>query len=237
MRGVRVGVVMMVAALVVACDQQSGSGSNAAPPGGNQSPFASDRQVVGTGGRSTLAAPDGVEIVNRLPICLIRGETGDLEVASEGPRNRIVRGQVRLPVAKLADRGIDRVRRVEDIQVSPDVVIVFVDVSRKPGLKTCSAAIDGPFTEAPSLVDTQNERYLPVGYAYLDASWAEVRYEPGDVVTKISQLPSTTRSRTDQRLWLIYRVSFGRSVRYLASGNKAVYEFNPPFALHVAQGP
>lgn len=234
--GVARPVVLILFVILAGCDQSSGSG-NASGPGGNSSPFASDRKVIGTGGRSSLPAPDGIEIVNRLPICLIRGETGDLEVQSEGPRSRIVRGHARLPVSKIADRTFDRARRVEDIQVTPDIVIVFVDVSRTQDAKTCSRAIEAPFTEAPSLVDTQNDRYLPAGYAYLDASWAEVKYEPGEVITKLSELPSTTRSRTDQRLWLIYRVSYGRTVKYLANGNKAVYEFNPTFTLNVSQGP
>ncbi|MDX2132343.1 MAG: hypothetical protein SFY69_09850 [Planctomycetota bacterium] len=219
-----------VVGVLGACDT-----STAPPTGGarvgSQSPFAEERRVVGGGGRSSAPAPEGVDVVNRLPFALVRGQTGDLEVVEERTRTWIVRGAARVPANQVADAGIDRVRRVEDIRVPRDVSIVFVDVS--PASKYRGAA-EG--TAAPTLVDTAGERYMPVGWAYLDAEWADVRYEPGEPVSAMAQVPATSRSRTDQRLWLIYRVTFGRSVRFVAQGDKALFEFNPPVELTRSQG-
>jgi len=88
----------------------------------------------------------------------------------------------------------------------------------------------------PVLVDTNGDRYQPVGYYYQDESKVEVSFEPGQPIQALSQLPSLSRSRPAQRLTLIFRVSFGRSIQYFALGNKVVVRFDPPMLLNQAQG-
>lgn len=230
-------IVALLSAILAACDlgTQPNAGSN--PPGGNTSPLDDNRTVIGppTGNaRSMVPAPPGFDATNRMPICFVRGHTDDLEVVSEHGRNHILNGEAKVPIGSLAERSVERVRRVEDIRVTPDVVLVFVHVSRGQTHGSFPTLLEGS-GEAPSLLDTQGSRYLPVGFVYTDSSWARVRYEPGNLLTKMSDLPVTTRSRADQRLWLIYRVSFGRTIKHLTRENKALYELNPPVVLNVGQ--
>ncbi len=229
MRPRLLALVPLLSVLCAACDQGPPAGGGGGGGGGG-GVFAEERRVVGGGGRGSSPAPEGVDVVNRLPFAFVRGNAGNLDVEIEHARTWIVRGEARVPASALADGGVDRVRRVEDIRVSPDVVILFLDVS--PGSRYRGAVSHSP--AAPTLVDAQGERYLPVGWASLDAAWGHVRYEPGEPVELARDLPPA--SGQGARLWLIYRVTFGRSIRYVASGNTAVYEFRPPVELNVTQG-
>lgn len=227
----RVWSILAVAGLGAGCDQKGNGGAAPTPPGAIAGVLEGDSRTVHSPSKST-----GIERNNRLPFAFVRGNTDGLDVISEHGKNRVVRGETRQPLTSLAGRGVERVRRVEDLEVTPDVCLVIVDVSFRGGKNAFANAVEPSRPEAPTLVDAQGERYQPVGFAFLDSQWARVRFEPGDPIERVAELPSLSRSRTDQQLWLIYRVSFGRSVRYLARGNSAIFELNPPLAMDVPQG-
>jgi hypothetical protein len=217
--------------VLAACD--GSATSSPGPPAG--SPLADDRQTISTQGRSVVRSHPGIDVTRKLPICFLSSDTGDLEVRSDYGRHTIIRGHARVPRAKLADRWVERGRRVEVLDVSPGVMLVIVNVSRMETEGVYPLVLEAT-EDAPSLIDAFGERYLPVGFVYLDDSWAEALYEPGRVLSRLSEIPRTSRSRRDQHLWLIYRVSAGRSVKYLARGGQPVYEFNPPVTLDLSEG-
>jgi hypothetical protein len=232
-------------ALLAACDTSypPGTGPGAGARGG-QMP-QDERRIVGSGnsakggvgGERGVGVPDGVWVVNRMPIALVRGETFGLEVAEDGSRNLIVRGDAEVDIARVADQGIDRIRRVEDVRTNPDVQMVVIDVSTSSKMSVLHPAAIGAGTEAaPVLVDEQGERYLAVGLVYTDSTKARVRFEPGTPVQAAKELPAISRSRTDQRLWLVFLVTTGKKVRYFGFGNKAVVEFNPTWAAEPYRG-
>ncbi|GJQ29748.1 MAG: hypothetical protein HBSAPP03_16320 [Phycisphaerae bacterium] len=212
---------------LVSCD----TGATVPPSGGQ----TTDDALIDRGNRSFVASPEGIDVTNRLPLCFVRGSTGGLEVDENYGRNRIRAGSARVPRNALADRSFERTRRVENLAVAPDVVIVMVNVSRGPGGAAYPHLLDGA-TAAPALLDTQGTRYLPVGCAYLDASWAHVRFEPGTPIETVAALPPTSRSRPDQFLWLIYRANFGVSLARITSDNGTSLEFAQPIRLNVTQG-
>lgn len=212
---------------LAACDM-----SGTAPASGGAT---TDDALIDRGNRSFVASPEGIDVTNRLPICFVRGTTGSMEVTEDYGKNRIVAGSARVPRNALADNSFDRNRRVEKLALTPDISIVMVDVSRAQGAGAYPQMLDGA-TASPALVDTLGTRYLPVGFAFLDRDWAEVRFDPSVPIEQVAGLPPTSRSRPDQHLWLIYRVSFGRSVATLESDNKQSLVFDPPVALTVSQG-
>ncbi len=212
---------------LAACDMST----NAPPSGG----ATTDAALIDDGNRSYVASPEGIDVTNRLPICFVRGTTSGLDVVEDYGKNKIVGGGVRVPRNALADNTFDRNRRVEKIGLTPDVVIVMVNVSRAAGGKAYPNILDGA-TASPVLVDTLGTKYSPIGFAFLDQSWAEVRYDPGVPLEKAADLPATSRSRPDQHLWLIYRVSFGRSLARAESDNGQRLDFASPIVLNVAQG-
>jgi len=232
--------------LITACDTSAppGTGGGGAAAARNQMP-ADERRVAGSGtaanggvgGQRGVGVPDGIWVVNRLPIALVRGETPGLEVLSEHSRNLIIQGETEVQVSQLADTSIDRVRRVEDVRTSADVQMVVVDVgpASKFGMMHPVAAAAGP-EQAPALVDQQGQKYLAVGYAYMDMNIARVRYLPGSPITAAKELPTVSKSRPDQNLWLIFLVTTGKKVRYFGLGSKAVAEFNPAFTAEPWRG-
>ena len=234
-------------ALLCGCDTSYPPGTGGAAGGGaarNQMP-ADERRVVGSGtsasggvgGQRGVGVPDGIWVVNRLPIALVRGEAPGLEVLSEHAKNLIIQGETEVEVSQLADAGIDRVRRVEDVRTAPDVQMVVVDVgpASKFGMTHPVATAAGP-EQPPVLVDEQGQKYLAVGYAYMDMSKARVRYLPGEPIQAAKELPTISRSRPDQKLWLVFLVTTGKKVRYFGLGNKAVAEFNPTFSAEPWRG-
>ena len=68
----------------------------------------------------------------------------------------------------------------------------------------------------PFLIDTKNERYVPVGYFYEDEETKlKIRFTPGD--EQMSVLPALSRSRPALEMTLLYRVSAGHDVKYFAT--------------------
>jgi hypothetical protein len=232
--------------LLSACDTSTppGTGGGGGAAARNQMP-PDERRVVGSGtsakggvgGQRGVGVPDGIWVVNRLPIAFVRGETPGLEVLSEHARNLIIQGETEVEVSQLADTGVDRVRRVEDIRTSPDVQMVIVDVgpASKFGMTHPVATAAGP-EQPPVLVDEQGQKYLAVGYASMDMNKARLRYLPGSPIAAAKELPTISKSRTDQKLWLIFLVTTGKKVRYFGLGNKAVAEFNPTFSAEPWRG-
>lgn len=212
---------------LAACDLPS-----TAPPSGGQT---TDDALIDRGNRSYVASPEGLDVTNRLPICFVRGQTDNLEVTESPGRNVIVSGEARVPRNALADRSFERARRVENLAPEPGVVHVMVNVSRGAGGSPFAALLDGA-AASPVIIDTQGTRYQPAGFAYLDREWGHVRYDPASPIERVADLPPTSPSRPDQFCWLVYRVSFGRSIARLESDNGRKFDLATPVVLNVTPG-
>lgn len=182
--------------------------------------------------------PEGVAVSLRLPWGLViqKGQHGGLELDETSNRNLIMGGEARLLLRELPKALTERSLKVENFPADSTTVLVQVEVS--PSSRT--SLLGGALTAAenvlpPLLIDTNNERYQPIGYVYQDETELRVRFTPGDPIRSMSQLPSLSRSRPSQKLILLFRVSLGREVRFFARGNKVVYEYNPPFKLNQPQ--
>jgi hypothetical protein len=81
-----------------------------------------------------------------------------------------------------------------------------------------------------SLVDDKGQAYQPVGFFYQDDQVVTIRYTPGQPIRTISQIDATnsiSRSRPDQKLILLFRVSKGVKIVSYAAGDKVVAQFDP----------
>ena len=83
----------------------------------------------------------------------------------------------------------------------------------------------------PILVDSLGRRYTAIGWVFDDGSNVEVRFTPGNPVRGISEIPSLSRARTDQRLVLRFRVNSNAEIRHFALGDRVIADFDPPLAL------
>lgn len=175
--------------------------------------------------------PAGAEIraTNRIRNNLQKGQVGNLILDD---KNKIISGEALLRNDQLPERGAERTLLVEQILVDNTIVIVQADVGSNSSLAIAAAESEGD--GAPALFDENNQRYDAVGFFYKDSSTTRVRYTP-DSPLKRSDLPSMSRSRTDQQLTLFFRCSLGVKITSYAIGTKVIRTLQPPLSLESSQ--
>jgi len=180
---------------------------------------------------------EGVRFSNRLPWVVQKGTHGGLEIDET---NTILNGTGLFP-PDYKTIGLEKTLRIEKLANTNDTVIVQVDVTLGSKFSLLGQAAAGVDNIVPPLLrDTAGQVYEPVGFIYEDQMKKVVRYTPGEPIRSLSQLASQdgvslTRSRSDQKLTLIFRVSFGVTIERFTLGNKSLVRFDPPVPLNTAQ--
>lgn len=131
---------------------------------------------------------------------------------------------LRISVKQLADSSVERSLRVEEFQPGPGTSIVTINVSK--GIDKFSAlepAATGA-TGAPTLVDNLGQRYQAIGYIYRDRNDVRIRFTPGSPLTSLGDAPSISRSREDQKLFIVFRVASGVKLKQYAIGDTGIVE-------------
>jgi hypothetical protein len=172
----------------------------------------------------------GLVMSNSLPYDIQLGKHGSLDIEDEGKANIIKNGEATLSLDARAG-GLERSLRIRQFAPDSDTALVQVDVGQGSDTSVVGATpADGM---APVLVDSLSNKntYFPVGYFYEDETKLIIRFTPGNVIQRFSDLPALSRSRPAQKLTLLYRVNQGRSVRYFALDNAAVIEYDPPLPV------
>jgi len=176
------------------------------------------------------APGDEIKVVNSLSFAIQKGGERGLNVANEGRGFWIVGGDAKFSREEIdGKRFVEQNLRINRFAVTPDVNIVQVDVS--PDHRTSLLGRSVATAESvlpPTLVDNFGNRYEPVGYVYRDSSKYEIYFKPGQPIRAMSQVPSLSRSRSDQELQLIFRVTKGVEVVSFNIGNKVIAEYDPP---------
>ncbi|MDX9911024.1 MAG: CvpA family protein [Phycisphaerales bacterium] len=190
--------------------------------------------LVGAGGRDTGNQIPGVTVNNVFAKgkTLQRGTEQGLRAREKEPT--IYDGEAKLAAALLQRRGgLEKTLVINKFEVTPDTVIVQLELSLD--------AAYGPMLEAsdkqqpPRLVDTNGTTYDAVGFIYFDDSLGHVRYTPGRPLTGLIEAPSLSRSKTNQSLILVFRVSLGVSVQSFAIGSQEIIRFETPIACTQSQ--
>jgi len=153
-------------------------------------------------------------------------QKGGLDV---NENNQILRGKQKFLPDDLDARGISKNVVIKEFAVTPDVVIVKVDVSPQSKaslLGRAAQAVDRVLP--PQLIDTDGRAYQAVGYIYKDNKFVEISYNPAQSIRGLAQVPTISSSRSDQELTLIFRVSKGVEIKTFAIGSKAILEISPP---------
>lgn len=174
-----------------------------------------------------------VSVTNSLPFTLNKGNMRGVKIDDN---NFVIDGQAEYFSADKLPPGSDKALVVNKLLVDPTTVIVLVDVS--PGkpfdlIGNVASQLEG----APTLVDDleRPQYHQCVGYIYEDSAKFKLRYTPGSPISDKGELPSLSRSRTDQKLRLIFRCSLNVRIKYFAIGNKAVKEMTPVLRLDTPQ--
>lgn len=130
------------------------------------------------------------------------------------------------------NQGVDPALAVRTLFSSDDTVLVHVVVDRKNtefGFLS-QAANNADLKKAPLLIDNNNAPYSPVGFVYRDSAQTWIYFDPQAPVQSVVDgvLPSISKSKPDQELVLIYRVSRNVKILSFAIGEKIIADFKPP---------
>lgn len=212
--------------------QPATAGGGTTPPAaGGQGLDSSDAETLGNG-TAWRQAPQGIQFSNLLPFTIQLGENGGLEV-NEDQNNLITYGAATFSDEQTKRIITERKLRVNQLATTPDTVTVQVEVTlgqKFSLLGKAAATVDQVLP--PVLRDDGGQMYQPIGYVYKDAQKAVVRFKPGEPITGLAQLQQEgvmiSRSRSDQKLWLIFRVNKGVSIRNFSLGSKVIVDLNPP---------
>jgi len=193
-------------------------------------------QAVAAG--SNVPTPDGVWINNGIGFTVQKGTHDPLVLDESNSKEKYITEGTKDFDSNYKSQtvGLERSLRIEKFYVPSDVVIFKVDVdsaSRLSILTAAASAVDR--SAAPLLYDTMGNTYQPVGFVYEDSTRLTVRYTPGQPIQSLSDMPSLSRSRPDQKLTLIFQVSLGVSVQAFGIGKKILYEFDPPLPCRTRQ--
>lgn len=158
-----------------------------------------------------------------------KGQHQGLEIDAN---NRVVQGEATFAYGLLNPRGLERQLRINQFLNTPSTGIVLVNVSvGSPNDLLKAVAGDAQPTDRVQLVDSHGSRYDPLGFVFRDRDLVRIRYFPGSPITAMSGLPSTSRSRPDQTLTLIYRVSAPTNLVSFEVGRVVVQRFEEPIAV------
>jgi len=144
--------------------------------------------------------------------------------------NKITDGEQKLSQDELKLQSTEKNLRVDGFATSPDTMNVQVDVSLNSAacwLNHPKAALEDG--KAPQLVDSNGTRYNPIGYIYDDkgSGLLTIRFTPGAPINSLRALPTVSRSKPQDTLKLVYRVSKGVKLQYFGVGDHAVVEIKP----------
>ena len=218
-----------------------------APPKSLGTPSERDAEIVARGGvyptqNDAIAAIDPVVASNALGFTIQSGSEQSLEIFEDGGQNWIRNGEQAYAKSQVAGRnaGMERSLQINRFEVGQDTALVKVNVSPNSPASILSEAAEGVDPSQPLLlVDTNGTTYRPVGYIYQDNDRYKIRYTVGREITSLQELAQSgvalSKSRGDQKLELIFRVTLGQRVSTFQIGGTVVYQLDPPLPLDQRQ--
>jgi hypothetical protein len=171
----------------------------------------------------------GIEMTNSIGWTIQKGSERGLQLDG----NVVINGEAVFGAKELTDRGgggaIAQALRVDRFRSTEEASIVKVDVGPSAALSLLGQSFaTAQQVVPPYLYDTNGTRYEAVGYVYEDREIIKVRFTPGNPMRGISEIPTAlSRSRTDQKLKLVFQVNVGVQINRFTMGDTVVSEFGP----------
>lgn len=187
----------------------------------------SDSVTILQSGRGTFTELNNSSILPHGWVVATTTGTKGLEVSEFDKDKYITGGQGQFTVDELRQRGLDRNLRVEHFATKRDTGIVQVTLkvdgnSNKLGKAVEATNASGP----PRLIDSKGRVYDAIGWVYSDAGTVNIRFEPGNPLKSLSDLPSTlSSSKADQCVYLIFQPTAGVKIEGFLLGTKQIASF------------
>ena len=185
---------------------------------------------------SLAARIDGSTSTGRTPAFTISNSIGST-FASQTARsrvdlndtNQILSGEAKFLPEELAQRGIGKELRVDTFAVGTGQTLVQINVSNEQPISFLSEAARSAPTDQPIvLIDSRGNEYEAIGFTYTDRELIQVRFTPGSTLSGMSDVPSISSARDDQKLTILIIVTEGVQIEKLAIGDTVLATFSPP---------
>ena len=193
----------------------------------------SDRGEQPEGGAvssSSISDFDEFRTTRRISKMLQKGTFSGLQLGAE---NVIESGDATIRLEAVGKGGIDRALQVRELAVTDDTAIVQLDVGADSRTSLLGRAVaTAQQLGAPALIDTNGQRYDAIGFVYEDQEIYRVRFTPGAPLRRLTETPTLSRTRSDQKMQFIFRPSYGVEIASFVIGSRVVTEFDPPILLN-----
>lgn len=203
------------------------------------------QELSGTGERQEYKQdeqPPGIRVTNTIGFVIQKGTEAGLDIVEETKYNAVTDGEAKFNNSQIVQRSgtIDAKLRIDRFAVTDDTVMVKVDASiRSPNSLLSQNAALAEQESSFVLIDVAGTRYEAVGFIYQDEEKTHIRYTVGKPLKGLAELTqqgiTLSRSRPEQKLELLFRVSRGVQLDTFAIGNKPITEYSPPIKTDVKQ--
>jgi hypothetical protein len=172
----------------------------------------------------------GISFSFVLGFTIQKGNEDALQV-SPGSRSgyEIIGGEAKLGKNSIGQANVDQNLRIGRFAVPSDSTLARVAVTGDAItslLKPSAGDVDR--TQPPQLIDADGRAFDCVGFVYEDTDKFHVRYTLESPLRSLTEAPTLSRSRGDQKLVLLFRLNRGVSVSKFVIGSKIIAEYEPP---------
>jgi len=186
------------------------------------------------GGRGT-GTDTGISITNTLGT-MVSSQTARSRLDLDDD-NRISNGQAKFLASEVgrSNAPTARAMRVDSFTVGANQTMVQIDVSPTMAASFVSEAARLAPTDQPLvLIDSNGNEFQAIGFVYSDREIFEVRYTLGNTLSGISDTPTLSTARDDQKLVILFVVTSGATIEQFAAGDIVLANFRP--AMTAAAG-
>ena len=144
--------------------------------------------------------------------------------------NEIVGGQGSFLLEEIGRRNAPNSKklRVERYAIGSGQSMVKLDVGAgSPFGFLTEAARAAPLDQPLKLVDENGNVYEAIGFEYLDREIMELRYTRGSTLTGVSDTPTLSTTRDDQRLRILFIITDGVNIDRFVIGDELIARFSP----------
>jgi len=191
---------------------------------------SSDATEIRTVGNDFEPSREGFRVTSSLGAFQFRRQSaGGFELDED---HNIINGQKTFSKEAFDTRGAPQNLLVKEFAQDANVRIVQIDVSmdRKHSIIGRSFEMVENILP-PALVDSIGQRYDAVGWIFDDGGQVDVRFTPGRPVRALAELPQLSRSKPNQKLQLIFRVTSGVELTAFTLGSRVIVSYKPPIKV------
>lgn len=191
--------------------------------------------VAGRVGTQAPPSNSAVRQTPNLPSAFNKSEATGLEISAggaDGKTNVIMRGKQTFRRDQFNTKA-PQALRVGMFNTTPDTAILQVDVSLDSKLSLLGRSVQSAESVAPPmLIDSIGQTYQAVGWIFEEPNQIDVRFTPDEPIRGLAEIPTLSRTKSGQKLTLLFVVSKKVSIEKFTLGSNVVAQFDPAYSVN-----